>query len=73
MVVNGFQLPSAFVNLCEATLRGEMPKSWALKERVDAYGSPWENFDLRIDTDLETITADTENREWRFRDDAEAT
>jgi hypothetical protein len=42
MVVNGFELPTAFVQLCEAIQRGEAPNAWGLKENVDAFGRPWE-------------------------------
>jgi hypothetical protein len=48
MTVSGFELPVAFVELCEAIERGEAPYEWELKENVDAYGRPWEIADLRI-------------------------
>jgi hypothetical protein len=51
MVVNGFELPSAFVQLCEAIQRGEAPNAWGLKENVDAYGRHWEVADLLFECD----------------------
>jgi hypothetical protein len=60
MVVNGFELPAAFVQLCEAIRRGEAPKDWGLRENVDAYGQPWEVPDLSIYRDLEEIQSETD-------------
>jgi hypothetical protein len=60
MVVNGFELPVAFVKLCEATRRGEAPVEWELKENVDAYGRPWEVVDLHINCDPREIQSDTD-------------
>jgi hypothetical protein len=51
MVVGGFELPEAFVQLCEAIQRGEAPKEWELKENVDAYGRPWKVADLLFECD----------------------
>jgi hypothetical protein len=61
MIVNGFRLPDAFVQLCEAIQRGEAPYEWELKEDVDAYGQPWEVADLRVLAhDQESIQAETD-------------
>jgi hypothetical protein len=66
MQVKGFQLPAAFVQLCEATRSGQMPDEWALKETVDAYGHTWENSGLLIDADLESISRETTQLERMF-------
>jgi hypothetical protein len=55
MVVNGFELPTAFVQFCEAIRRGEAPDVWELKKDVDAYGHPWHVVDLRIIWDPERM------------------
>jgi SMI1-KNR4 cell-wall len=60
VTVNGFELPAAFVQLCEAIERGEAPREWDLKENVDAYGEPWEVADLRIHCDPKEIQSDTD-------------
>jgi hypothetical protein len=60
MVVGGFELPAAFVQLCEATSREEMPYEWELKANVDAYGQPWDPCNLIIHCDPEQIQSDTE-------------
>jgi hypothetical protein len=60
MVVNGFELPEAFVKLCEAIRRGEAPDEYGLKEDVDAYGRPWEAVVLRIYCEPEDIQAETD-------------
>jgi hypothetical protein len=65
MVVGGFELPAAFVQLCEAIQRGEAPIEWGLKENVDAYGRPWEVADLRFYRDPAEMQFWTE----RFRHD----
>ena len=59
MVVNGFQLPAAFVQLCEAICDGEEGPFWEQIRRFDAYGSPWWA-DLTINSDEETIRENTE-------------
>lgn len=69
MVVNGFRLPAAFVQLCEAIRREEMPAEWALKDSVDASGHPWEVDDLRIISDQETIQSMTERLSKSFLHD----
>jgi hypothetical protein len=77
MVVNDFELPAAFVQLCEAIERGEAPWEWDLQENVDAYGKPWEVADLRIHCDPKGIQADTDRllywfyHEGRFQDGVE--
>jgi SMI1 / KNR4 family (SUKH-1) len=60
MVVNGFELPRAFVLLCEAIRRGEAPKEWKLKENVDGYGRPWKVADLRVICDTQEIQRETD-------------
>jgi SMI1 / KNR4 family (SUKH-1) len=60
MVVNGFHLPAAFVQLCEAIERGEAPSEWGLKENVDAYGRPWDVLDLRIYWDTKRVQSATD-------------
>src|SRR5437016_1420565 len=59
MVVNGFQLPGAFVQLAEAIRDGKKHPLWAQTRHFDAYGSPWWS-DLTISSDEETIREDTE-------------
>lgn len=76
MVVNSFELPDAFVKLCEAIERDEAPMLWELKENVDAYGRPWEVAGLTINSDPQEIQADTDwlsnafLHEERFQQDA---
>jgi hypothetical protein len=60
MVVNGFTLPVAFVQLCEAIQRGEAPMEWELKEDVDAYGHPLPVPYLQIICDPERMQERTE-------------
>jgi hypothetical protein len=60
MVVDGFELPAAFVQLYEAIQRGDAPTDWELKIDVDAYGHPWQVADLRIDQDREEMQYFTE-------------
>jgi hypothetical protein len=69
MIVNGFRLPKAFVQLCEAIQRGEAPVYWELKDEVDAYGHPWTNFGLVLFTDPDRIAQETRTMDWRFRED----
>ena len=66
MVVNGFQLPAAFVRLCGGIRDGgvacwplgEGVTHWELKSGVDAYGNPWET-DLDLYCDLEAMRSET--------------
>jgi hypothetical protein len=60
MVVNGFELPAAFIQLCEAIQQGEAPVEWELKEDVDAYGQPWDPADLRFICEPERMQGFTE-------------
>jgi hypothetical protein len=61
MVVNGFEIPEAFLQLSEAIERGEAPNEWDLKEHVDAYGHPWDVFDLRLNfRDQESLQSNTD-------------
>jgi hypothetical protein len=69
MTVNGFELPAAFVQLSKATERGEAPDRWGLKENVDAYGQPWENYGVEILTDPKEIADDTCWLERKYRED----
>jgi hypothetical protein len=60
MVVNGFELPEAFVQLCGEIRRDESLNGWWLKEKVDAYSQPWEVDELDIQCDPKEIQSDTE-------------
>lgn len=55
MVVNGHELPTAFVQLCEAEQRGDAPSTWKLKIDVDAYGNPWQVWDLMFSDNQEEM------------------
>jgi SMI1-KNR4 cell-wall len=67
MVVNGFELPQAFVQLVEATQQDEGPSAWELKEDVDAYGEPWENGGLELYTNSEYMAEETRALDRMYR------
>jgi hypothetical protein len=69
MVVNGFELPEDFVQLCEAIQRGEAPEEWVLRENVDAYGRPWQNGDLMIYTDPDIMAEETRELDQMYREE----
>jgi hypothetical protein len=69
MVVGGFALPSAFVQLCEAIKRGEADYEWELRDRVDAYGDPYQNFGLILWTDPDLIAEETRDLDRTFREE----
>jgi hypothetical protein len=65
----GFPLPAAFVQHCEAARRGEAPEEWVLRENVDAYGNPWENFGLMIYLDPDVMAEETHHMVELFREE----
>jgi hypothetical protein len=69
MVVNGSELPAAFVQLCAVIQRGEAPEEWVLRENVDAYGRPWQNCGLMIYLDLDIIAEETRNMVELFQEE----
>jgi hypothetical protein len=69
MIVNGFRLPNAFVQLCEAIRRKEAPDEWELRDHVDAYGHPYQCSDLIVLTDPEKISKETRDMASMFGDD----
>ncbi len=65
MVVCGFEMPEAFVQLCEAIRRGEAPSTWDLKDDVRLEGMPWPGPDLQFHCDADEMQSWTE----RFREE----
>jgi SMI1/KNR4 family protein SUKH-1 len=61
--VNGLDLPASFAELIS---RQDTPEDWMLKEDRDAYGNFWQ-MDLELYTDLERITADTNDMPRHFK------
>ena len=68
MVVGGFELPTAFVQLYEAIQRGEAPYMLHLQGGVDAYGHPWTSYGLNLFRDRDVIAGQTRDMKRKFRE-----
>jgi SMI1/KNR4 family protein SUKH-1 len=67
MEVYGFQLPAAFVQLQRDIRERNLDSIWVQKNRVDAFGRPWEVSDITFADAIEEIKEDIDFLRQCFR------